>query len=171
MDFLWTPWRFRYMAGTREATSTGVSAAESCIFCEMLEQMDDAAAHILLRAERNFVVLNAFPYTAGHLMIVTLEHVGELAACDPETLAEMMRLAQRMTVALQRVYAPNGFNLGMNLGRAAGAGVAGHLHLHLVPRWVGDTNFMTVTGETRLVPEDLDTTYNKLRRELGLSVA
>jgi ATP adenylyltransferase len=101
-------------------------------------------------------------------MVVPYQHVGDFSACDPETLAEMMRLAQRMQIALANVYHPDGFNLGMNLGRSAGAGVTGHIHLHLLPRWNGDANFMTTIGETRMVPEDLDSTYGKLRAELGL---
>jgi ATP adenylyltransferase len=171
MDLLWTPWRYRYMAGAHEAASKLSPANESCVFCELLARGNDAETHIVLRGKRNFVVLNAFPYTSGHLMVVPFEHIGELTALDAETLAEMMLLTQRTQLALARVYAPNGFNIGINQGRAAGAGVAGHVHQHVVPRWIGDTNFMSVTGETRLAPEDLDTTYNKLRMDLGLPLA
>lgn len=170
MDLLWTPWRYRYMAGTQQAASKGLPEHEACVFCALLAHGNDAESHIVMRGERNFLVLNAFPYTSGHAMIVPYKHIGEFPALEPETVSEMMFMAQRTQVALGRIYSPNGFNLGMNLGRAAGAGVAGHLHLHLVPRWIGDTNYMTVTGETRLAPEDLDTTYTKLRRELGLPI-
>lgn len=166
MDFIWTPWRYRYIAETAKDKN---APEDACIFCALQKRTDDAAAHILLRAEKNFVVLNAFPYTAGHLMVVPYKHGGEFPVAEPETLAEMMRLAQQMQVAIQRAYSPDGFNLGINLGRSAGAGVADHLHMHLLPRWTGDANFMSVVGETRLIPEDLDSTYAKLRRELGLS--
>ncbi len=171
MDLLWTPWRYRYMAGAQEAVSKGLSPDDSCIFCELLARNNDAETYIVLRDEHTFVVLNAFPYTSGHLMVVPYKHIGELPALDGETLAELMRLTQRMQVALGRIYSPNGFNIGINQGRAAGAGVAGHVHQHVVPRWIGDTNFMSVIGETRLAPEDLATTYAKLRKELGLPVA
>ncbi len=121
---------------------------------------------VVLRGEKNFVILNRYPYTSGHVMVVPYAHIGDLAAIDPDTLAEMMRMAQRVQGALVRVYRPEGYNLGMNLGRAAGAGVTGHLHLHVLPRWSGDANFMTVTGETRVEPEELATTFEKLRRAL-----
>jgi ATP adenylyltransferase len=157
MDLIWTPWRYRYIgSATKE---------EGCIFCA-LQKHKDAEAFIVHRGEKNYVVLNAFPYTTGHLMVVPFQHVGDLAECDTPTLDEMMRLAQRMQVALSAVYHSDGFNLGMNLGRSAGAGVAGHIHLHLVPRWNGDANFMTTVGETRLVPEDLASTYTKLRAQV-----
>ncbi len=159
MDYLWSPWRYRYVADAAKD--------DRCIFCDALALADDAKALILLRGKKNFVILNRFPYTTGHVMIVPFAHVGELSGCDAETLAEMMQLAQRVTAALAASYSPQGYNLGMNLGRCAGAGVAGHLHLHLLPRWTGDTNFMTTTGETRVQPEDLGTTYDKLRRALS----
>lgn len=171
MDLLWTPWRYRYMAGTQEAIAKGFSPGDSCIFCELLARNNDAETYIVLRGKFNFVILNAFPYTSGHLMVVPFKHIGELPALDAEPVAEMMLLTQRMQVALLRIYSPNGFNIGINQGGAAGAGVAGHVHQHVVPRWIGDTNFMTVTGETRLAPEDLATTYNKLRKELALPSA
>jgi len=158
MDQLWTPWRYRYVADPTKD--------DRCVFCEALGQKDDARTLILLRAARNFVILNRFPYTTGHVMIVPCAHVPDLIACDSETLAEMMQIAQRVQQAMASVYRPEGFNLGMNLGRCAGAGVAGHLHLHILPRWSGDTNFITVTAETRVQPEDLATTYRRLRQAL-----
>jgi ATP adenylyltransferase len=158
MEFLWTPWRYSYMA------SAGKN--DGCIFCDALKAGDEKA-RIVFRGELNFIILNTFPYTSGHVMIVPYAHVADLPACSPETLAEMMRLAQRVQVALTASYKPDGFNLGMNLGRSAGAGVAGHLHLHVLPRWTGDANFMTTVGETRVVPEDLDLTYSKLRQALN----
>jgi ATP adenylyltransferase len=159
MDYLWTPWRYRYVANATKENR--------CIFCDALALGDDAKGLILLRGKKNFIILNRFPYTTGHSMVVPFAHVAELAACDAETLSEMMRLAQRLQVALGAVYQPQGYNLGMNLGRSAGAGVADHLHLHVLPRWLGDTNFMTTVGETRLEPEDLAVTHEKLRRALA----
>ncbi len=158
MDYVWSPWRYRYIAAAEQETG--------CIFCAMLEAGDDQAMRILVREEFSFVVLNKYPYTSGHLMIVPYAHGGELEACPKQTLAEMMMLAQRMQGALECVYHPRGYNLGMNLGKAAGAGVAGHLHMHLLPRWPGDANFMTTVAETRVEPEDLDTTYARLRAAL-----
>jgi ATP adenylyltransferase len=158
MDFLWTPWRYRYVADA--------SKDQGCIFCDALAAGDDAKTLIVVRGQKNFIILNRFPYTTGHVMVVPYAHVGELVACDAETLAEMMRLAQRLEAVLETTYRPQGYNLGMNLGRSAGAGVTGHLHLHVLPRWGGDTNFMTVVAETRVQPEDLSTTYEKLRRML-----
>jgi ATP adenylyltransferase len=156
MDYLWTPWRYRYV--------TNATKDDRCIFCDALALDDDAKSFIVLRAQKNFVILNRFPYTTGHLMIVPFAHVADLSGCDAETLAEMMALARDAQLALAATYAPEGYNLGMNLGRCAGAGVAGHLHLHVLPRWGADTNFMTVTGETRVQPEDLTDTFEKLRR-------
>ncbi len=158
MDYLWTPWRYRYI--------TDATKDDRCIFCDALAVEDDAASLIVCRGTKNFVILNRFPYTTGHVMIVPFAHVAELGQCDAATLSEMMQLAQRVTATLTTAYHPEGFNLGMNLGRCAGAGVTGHLHLHLLPRWAGDTNFMTTVSETRLHPEDLAITYDKLRRAL-----
>lgn len=159
MDYLWTPWRYRYIADA--------SKDEGCIFCDAFAAKDDAKTHIVFRGAKNFVLLNRFPYTSGHVMVVPYAHVAELSAAEPDTLADMMRIAQRVQSALEKTYHPQGYNLGMNLGRAAGAGVIGHLHLHVLPRWSGDANFMTVVGETRVEPEDLFTTYEKLRKALA----
>jgi ATP adenylyltransferase len=156
MDILWTPWRFRYVS---EGVKTG-----GCIFCEKAaaDPARDRDNLILHRGQRNLVILNLFPYTTGHIMIAPYAHVATLAELDAETLQEMMTLAQKVETALERTYHPEGFNLGMNLGRSAGAGVADHVHLHFLPRWTGDTSFMTTVGETRVQPEDLATTYDKL---------
>jgi ATP adenylyltransferase len=159
MDYLWTPWRYRYIADA--------SKDEGCVFCSAVALNNDRQALIVLRGVKNFVILNAFPYTSGHVMVVPYQHTADLPATDPETLAEMMVLAQRVQVALENIYHPQGYNLGMNLGRAAGAGVTGHLHLHVLPRWSGDSNFMTVVAETRVEPEDLSTTYEKLYAALS----
>lgn len=161
MDYLWTPWRYQYM---RQAASGN---QPECFFCDAVARKDDAETLIVRRGAKSFVILNRFPYTSGHVMIVPYAHIAELNLCDAETLAEMMQLAQRAETALRANYTPDGMNLGMNLGRAAGAGVVGHLHLHMLPRWIGDSNFMTVTGETRVHPEDLKTTYERLSKALA----
>jgi ATP adenylyltransferase len=160
MDYLWTPWRFQYMAQV-----TGGKQPE-CIFCDAVKENRDAETLIVHRGKKAFVILNRFPYTSGHVMIVPYAHVAELNLCDGDALLEMLDLAKRVETAYQKNYKPDGMNLGMNLGRAAGAGVAGHLHLHMLPRWVGDSNFMTVTGETRVHPEELKTTYERLKKAL-----
>ena len=159
MDYLWTPWRYKYIADA--------SKDDRCIFCEAITANDDPKMLVVFRGAKNYVILNRFPYTTGHVMVVPYAHVADLAAADPDVLSEMMRLAQHVKVALEMTYHPEGYNLGMNLGRAAGAGVLGHLHLHVLPRWSGDSNFMTVVGETRVEPEDLEATYEKLRKALA----
>lgn len=160
MDYLWTPWRYRYIA---EAAKE-----KGCIFCDAVAANDDPHTLIIHRGEKNFVILNRFPYTSGHLMVVPYAHVADLSAAEPAILSEMMVLAKRAQIALGEAYHPEGYNLGMNLGRAAGAGVTGHLHLHILPRWPGDANFMTTVGETRVEPEDLNTTYEKLHKTFDL---
>ena len=155
MDHLWTPWRYQYV-------STG-GDSPGCIFCEALKRNNDAETLILFRGRHNFILLNRFPYTTGHAMIAPFAHGGELDKAPADVLSEMMLLAQRLQRAFGELYRPDGYNLGMNLGRVAGAGVADHLHLHVLPRWTGDTSFMTTVSETRLEPEDLAITYDKLR--------
>lgn len=161
MDYLWTPWRYQYM---KEAT--GGSQPE-CIFCDAARRKDDDKTLVVHRGPKTFIILNRYPYTSGHAMIVPYAHVGELSGCEPAALSEMMQLAQRMEKLYPANYNNDGMNLGMNLGRAAGAGITGHVHLHVLPRWFGDANFMTVTGETRVHPEELATTYQKLRAALA----
>jgi ATP adenylyltransferase len=161
MDYLWTPWRFPYMAQVYEGKQP------ECIFCDALKRNQDEETLIVYRGKKTFVILNRFPYTSGHVMIVPYAHVAELNLCEPGALAEMMELAQRMESVFRQNYRSDGMNMGMNLGRAAGAGVTGHLHLHMLPRWIGDCNFMTVIGETRVHPEELKTTFEKLRRGLA----
>lgn len=157
MDRLWSPWRYTYVS---EA-----GRSEGCIFCEKAAEREDRKNYILHRAERNYILLNLYPYTSGHLMIAPYEHVATLGEVAEGTLEEMIRLARDAERALRNVYQPVGFNLGMNIGECAGAGVAGHIHLHVVPRWPGDSNFMTTVGETRVLPESLEATYEKLLRE------
>ena len=156
MDYLWSPWRFRYVS---QANSSG-----SCVFCEIsaAEPSRDRENLLLYRARSNFILLNRFPYTTGHSMVIPYAHVASLEEVEPPTLVEMMELARRMQSALRDCYHPEGYNLGINMGKCAGAGVADHLHLHLLPRWTGDSNFMTPVAETRVLPEGLLTTYDKL---------
>jgi len=159
MDRLWTPWRYSYIQGA--------SPQKGCIFCEKPAAHQDEENLIVFRGERNFVILNAFPYTNGHVMIAPYQHVATLEAADAATLAEMMRLTQTVETRLRALYRPDGINLGMNLGECAGAGVAGHIHMHVLPRWCGDANFMSVVGETRVLPEDLGTTYQRMLKALA----
>lgn len=157
MERLWAPWRDAYIAAPHDAD-------EGCIFCDKPREERDAENYILLRAERVFVILNAYPYNNGHLMVVPYEHVGDLEAAAPATLAEMMTVAQRCVRVLRATMRPAAFNLGMNLGRPAGAGVADHMHLHVVPRWNGDTNFMPVLAGVRVLSQALASSYEVLRR-------
>ena len=158
MDHLWTPWRYAYVS-----TADKVSG---CIFCELPKLDDDAQAHIVHRARHCYIVLNAFPYTLGHVMIVPFQHLDELHKLPSAAADEMIALAQKMERALGQLYAPDGVNLGMNIGKAAGAGVAGHIHMHVLPRWMGDSSFVTVIGETRILPETLEATYARIREVL-----
>ncbi len=155
MDHLFTPWRYAYI--------TGATAPGDCLFCGLLRTQDDEKSLIVHRAEHCFVVLNAFPYTSGHAMVVPYEHLDELRKLSQPAAQEIMALTQRLESVLRELYRPDGVNLGMNIGKAAGAGVAGHIHMHILPRWFGDVNFMGSVGETRVLPEDLQTTYKKLR--------
>lgn len=156
MDQLWSPWRFRYVIEPNKG--------DVCIFCDYGsgDPSRDRERLILYRGRLNFIVLNLYPYTTGHVMVAPYAHAARLTDVDSATLQEMMDLARSLQTALETTYHPEGYNLGMNLGRSAGAGVADHIHLHFLPRWNGDTNFMTVIGETRIHPEDLLTTYDKL---------
>lgn len=143
-----------------------MSQADSCIFCNVVKNpADDERNFVLHRGAHNFVILNLYPYISGHMMIAPYAHLGELDAAPKETTDEMMDLVKRCQTALRGVYSPDGFNVGMNLGRAAGAGIADHIHVHIMPRWSGDTNFMTSVADTRVLPEELPTTYNKLRKK------
>jgi ATP adenylyltransferase len=156
MDRLWTPWRYQYISAAGEATG--------CIFCEKPAQGADEENYIVHRSRHNYVILNAFPYTSGHVMVAPYKHVATLDDAGDETLLEMMLLVRGAVSCLKAVYRPDGVNLGMNLGKAAGAGVAGHIHMHVLPRWMGDANFMTTVAETRVIPEDLNETYRKLKQ-------
>jgi ATP adenylyltransferase len=165
VDRLWTPWRYQYITGeSGEKSGDDGQSANSCIFCTLPRQdpADDERNYILHRARHNFIILNIYPYTSGHLLIIPYEHTSELDSVSKSATDELMDLAKRTQGLLREAYRPHGFNLGMNLGRAAGAGVAAHVHLHIMPRWTGDANFMSTVGETRVLPEDLPTTYQKL---------
>ena len=161
MDRLWSPWRYDYI----KSDSSGEGREPpSCVFCSLLAtEGDDESKFIVHRGAHNFVVLNIYPYISGHLLIVPYAHLSELAAAEKEATDELMDLTKRCQALLRDVYHPHGFNLGMNLGRSAGAGVAQHFHMHILPRWTGDANFMSTIGETRVIPEDLATAYQKLR--------
>ncbi len=159
MDRLWTPWRYEYITGS----SGEKSDSGQCVFCALNEDKADEKHFILHRARFNFVVLNIYPYTSGHLLIVPYEHTADLDLASKQTTDEFMDLAKKCQTVLREAYQPQGFNLGMNLGKSAGAGIADHIHMHIMPRWTGDANFMTTVGETRVIPEDLTTTYQKLQ--------
>jgi len=159
MDYLWTPWRYAYI------TTTGQKTTE-CVFCQLVQKSDDEA-HIVHRGEHCFIILNAFPYTSGHVMVVPYQHLDQLQSLSEAAAQEMMLLTQRMETVLRELYRPDGINLGMNIGKAAGAGVEGHIHMHVLPRWVADANFISVVGETRILPEDLDETYRRIRQKLS----
>ena len=146
LERLWTPWRMKYV--------TMADKIPGCVLCQARDGVDGADRLVVHVGEQNFVLMNLYPYNSGHVMIAPRRHVATLATATPEELSEMMALAQRLEQAMKETYHPDGLNLGMNLGRPAGAGVPDHLHLHLVPRWSGDTSFMTVVGGTRVIPED-----------------
>jgi ATP adenylyltransferase len=192
MDHLWTPWRYAYITRSDPQARSGVppeltgwpaSEDKHCVFCNMLAATDYAiaqgmqpekaeqATHIVHRGKHCFICLNAYPYATGHVMVLPYLHTDSLFKTPPDTAHEMMDLAQQMEASLRSIYRPDGINLGMNLGEAAGAGVANHIHLHILPRWIGDTNFMTTTAETRVLPEALDVTWARLRETFSVSSA
>jgi len=158
MERLWTPWRMEYIK-----SATTDDEPEGCIFCDLPGSGDDERTLILTRRARAFVILNRYPYNPGHLMVAPFRHVGDLAELEDQELTETVVLVRESVRALRDEWEPNGFNVGMNLGRVAGAGVPGHLHWHVVPRWHGDSNFMPVIGQTKVLPELLEETYRKLR--------
>jgi ATP adenylyltransferase len=160
---MWAPWRMSYIAAEHDHGYEG----PACVFCDMLSRTDDAAAYVLHRGRAAFVVMNLYPYNNGHVMIVPHAHVDSLRALPADVPAEIMELTRLTQGVIEERMRPHGFNLGMNQGRAAGAGIADHLHLHLVPRWSGDTNFMPVTADVRVIPDHLDATYALLRAGFG----
>jgi ATP adenylyltransferase len=182
MDHLWTPWRYAYVTSADTTVRPGVPASLAawpgdldCVFCNLVASVDfaiskgmsvdeaEAAGGLIHRGKYCFICLNAFPYTSGHVMVMPYSHLDLLAALPTEAAHELIDLAQLTEEILQRLYRPHGFNFGLNIGKAGGAGVAGHIHLHALPRWAGDTNFMTTIGESRILPEDLETTWKRMR--------
>jgi ATP adenylyltransferase len=159
MDYLWTPWRYAYVSTTEKSSG--------CVFCDAAKEQDDPKARIVHRGKHCFVILNAYPYTPGHVMIVPYAHLDELQKLPAEAAGEMIALSQRMETVLRALYRPDGINLGMNIGKAAGAGIAGHIHMHVLPRWVADSNFVSVVGETRVLPETLEDTWAKIRAKIS----
>jgi ATP adenylyltransferase len=153
MDRLWSPWRLAYV--------TGDAGSSSCVFCDA--QRNEQSSLIVFHGRTCFVILNLYPYNNGHLMVIPNRHVASLAEATPEELGELIELTRRSEIALREAYAPHGLNMGINLGKPAGAGVLDHVHMHVVPRWNGDTNFMTVVGDTRVLPEELPTSVARLR--------
>ena len=158
MKRLWAPWRMGYVAGPR--------GPGECVLCEAPSAGDDRARLVLDRSAHGYLILNAYPYASGHLMAVVFRHIATLAEATTNELADLMTLATRATALLEAEYGAHGFNVGLNQGRAAGAGIAEHLHLHVVPRWNGDANFVAVVGGVRVLPEALTVTYDRLRRRL-----
>jgi ATP adenylyltransferase len=162
VDRLWTPWRLAYLEGTDDRPP-------GCFLCiNAADSSQDRKNLVLLRARSVFVLLNLYPYNSGHLMVAPYAHTGDLATLDPDVAAELMHVTQRAVAALQHSYRPDAFNVGMNLGKSAGAGVPDHLHVHVVPRWNGDTNFMPVVAGTKVLPESLDQTYTRVSQALGI---
>ena len=159
MDYLWTPWRYAYVSTAEKTTG--------CVFCDAVNAGDDAKVRIVYRGQNCFVILNTYPYTPGHVMIVPYAHLDELRKLPPEAAHEMMELSQRMESVLRELYSPDGVNLGMNIGKAAGAGIAGHIHMHVLPRWVADANFLSVVSETRVLPETLEETWKRMTTAMG----
>lgn len=159
MDRLWSPWRYRYVSKA--------APSDACIFCAKQAPGQDEENLILYRGRHNFALLNLYPYTTGHLMVAPYAHIAMLDELPVDAAAELMSLTQTSVRLLREVYRPHGLNVGMNLGECAGAGIAGHLHMHVLPRWPGDANFMTTIGETRVMPEELNETWRRLREAFG----
>lgn len=155
MENLWTPWRMRYV--------TDADKPGTCVFCNAVSEKDDEKNLVVHRGKEAYVILNRYPYTSGHLMIVPNLHVPSIEDLAPEVRAEMIELVTQALAALRTVYKPQGFNVGINMGEAAGAGIAEHAHIHIVPRWVGDTSFISTVGETRVIPEELGVTWKRIR--------
>jgi len=154
MNHIWSPWRMKYIEKTEKE--------EGCVFCNAQAKEDSAANLIAFRGQFSFVILNRYPYTSGHLMVIPFKHVATLEELDPATRAEMIELTSQCMTMLRKIYNPQAFNMGANIGEAAGAGVPGHFHIHIVPRWGGDTNFMSTLGETRVLPESMEDTYKRV---------
>jgi ATP adenylyltransferase len=157
MEHIWSPWRYSYIKGETRQQS-------GCVFCRIPSEPADEDNYVVHRGRLNYIILNLFPYTSGHIMVVPYEHQPSLISVDEATSNEMTNLTKQALQALDAEYHPEGFNVGMNIGVCAGAGIAEHLHMHVVPRWNGDANFMSVIGETRVLPEELGDTFKRLKK-------
>ncbi len=157
MKRIWSPWRMKYIQNSK--------SPDECPFCAALGSTEPADHYLLHKGEKVFVILNRYPYTTGHLLILPLKHEENMFGLDPETRSELMEMINHALEVLGQIYNPEGFNVGMNMGEAAGAGIPKHLHWHIVPRWVGDTNYMTAVGEVRVLPETLEDTYQKIIKD------
>jgi ATP adenylyltransferase len=158
MERIWAPWRLEYITGEK---------VDGCIFCVFPSRNSDEASRILARGKHAYVIMNAFPYSNGHLLVAPYRHIADFGELNEDESLEIMRLGQTCCAALKTICRPDGFNIGWNIGTAAGAGIAGHVHMHIVPRWNGDTNFMPVLADVKVIPEALDVTYAKLKEEFG----
>lgn len=154
--YIWAPWRIKYIEEEKEG----------CIFCDKVKEKKDKKNYILYRGRKSFIMMNLFPYNSGHLMIAPYRHIGNLEKLENEEMQDMIHLTKKSILVIKKSLNPQGFNLGMNLGKIAGAGIDEHLHLHIVPRWAGDTNFMPLLGDIKVLPEHLDATYNRLKKEM-----
>jgi ATP adenylyltransferase len=159
MEQIWAPWRIKYI-------QTAKAGVEGCILCDKPKENNDEENYILYRGEKNFIILNSYPYNPGHLMVAPYRHVASLEELTKEEIHEHFEIVSRSVKVLGRVFKPSGFNVGINLGKVAGAGIDDHIHTHIVPRWQGDTNFMPVVSDVRIVPEALAETYDKLKGKL-----
>ena len=157
MKIIWAPWRIKYILGNK---------GKECIFCRAVKSKDDKNNYVLYRSSKTFVVLNKFPYNNGHIMIAPYKHCADFECLNSEELLDMGEIQKKFTAMIKQVMNPNGFNIGMNVGKSAGAGVADHIHIHIVPRWDGDTNFMPLIGKTKILPESLDSVYDKFKKAL-----
>ncbi len=157
MEQIWAPWRMVYIGGDRD---------DGCVFCDKASSAQDEQNLVLLRGEKTFVMMNLYPYNNGHLLVMPKRHVGEMEDLDEEEMMELFQMTRKMVKVLG-YFKPQGFNVGINIGRAAGAGIPGHFHIHIVPRWIGDTNFMPVFGDVRVISESLEGTYKKLKQSLA----
>lgn len=158
MKHIWSPWRMKFIQNHNSIDS-------GCVFCELLSQKDGPENLIVYRGKKNFVLLNRYPYTTGHVMVIPFIHSPSFELFDSETLSELMQLTNKCTTLLHIIYHPQAYNIGANIGSSAGAGIADHVHMHIVPRWNGDSNFMSILGDTRVIPEDLSVTYEKFLKE------
>jgi ATP adenylyltransferase len=162
MKRIWASWRMKYISSADKQPG--------CAFCEALKKEDSEENLIVHRGKNSLIILNKYPYTSGHLMVAPLAHVANIEELDAETGNEIFQLITRSTTTLKKIYRPEGFNIGANLGQAAGAGIPGHLHFHIVPRWNGDTNYMSTIGEIRVIPEDIPVTYKRIKEQLHNSL-